>query len=103
MALNSQSDVSVATFVRGLSITISLALIIRVTTLPLGIKWNKEDIATSATVKKNFFRDKEIPMEDKDGVMMIHVGIGGHPPIPPSQFHQFSYFLCLVVFRVLNF
>ena len=34
---------------------------------------------------------------------MIQVDIGDHLPIPPSQFHQFSYLLFFTVFRLLNF
>ena len=45
---------------------------------------------------------KSKPFLPKEGGM-IQVDIGGHPPIPPSQFHQFSYLLFLAVFRVLNF
>ena len=34
----------------------------------------------------------------RKGGGMIQADIGGHPPIPPSQFHQFSYLLFLVFF-----
>ena len=34
---------------------------------------------------------------------MIPVDIGGHPPTPLSQFHQFSYLLFLSVLWVMNF
>ena len=53
MALNSQSDVSATTGVIGLSITISLAVMNRVTTLPLAIKWNREYKDASTTAKNN--------------------------------------------------
>lgn len=43
-------------------------MINEVTTLPLGIKWNREDMATSATAKKNFFRSIERPVEYKNSI-----------------------------------
>ena len=68
MALNSQSDVNPTTVIRGLVITISPEVINRVTTLPLGIKWNREDRVNSATSKKNLFRSRERHVKDKNGV-----------------------------------
>ena len=41
MALYSQVYVIATTMVRGLAITITPELISRITTLPLGIKWNR--------------------------------------------------------------
>ena len=41
VALHSQAYDSVTTVVRGLEITITLEIISRVTTLPLGFKWNR--------------------------------------------------------------
>jgi len=43
MALNSQTEVSSTTMVRGLAISLSSELSIKVTTLPLGIKWGREN------------------------------------------------------------
>lgn len=59
MALHSQADVSATTVVRGLAITITPELIRRITTLPLGIKLNREDRVTSSTTKKNVSLAKE--------------------------------------------
>jgi len=67
MAMNSQTCDNSTTVVRGLVISLSPKLISRVTTLPLGIKWNKEDKATSVTAKKNLFTSNEKPIEDKNG------------------------------------
>lgn len=41
----------------------------RVTTIPLGVQWGKEDKAINVTAKKNFFLHKEKSVEDKNGVI----------------------------------
>ena len=65
MALNSQD--SATTVVRGLVISLNPKIINRVTTLPLGIKWSKEDKSTSVIAKNNFFTANENPIEEKNG------------------------------------
>jgi len=45
--------------VRGFSITINPDVISRVTKLPLGVKWRKEDKANNTFAKKMFFLNDE--------------------------------------------
>ena len=54
--------------VRGLSIELTPELISRITTLPLGVPWRKEDKGNSQTAKKKFFLEGEKSMEDKNGI-----------------------------------
>lgn len=54
--------------VRGFSITINPELINRVTTLPLGVNWRREDKANNTFSKKNFFTNDEREIVDKNGV-----------------------------------
>lgn len=54
--------------VRGLYISLKPEIIIRVKTLPLGIKWIREDKSTSVTSKNNFFTSNEKYVVDKNGV-----------------------------------
>jgi len=66
--MNSQTEDSDTTVVRLLPISLNLEIISRVTTLPLGINWRREEKATSLTSKTNFFTANENPVEDKNGV-----------------------------------
>lgn len=68
MELQSQGEDSATTFFRGLAISLIPETISRVTTLPLWIQWSKEDKEVSVTGKKNFFIQREKPVEDKNGV-----------------------------------
>lgn len=54
--------------VRGLSITTNPDVINRVTTLPLGIQWRREDKDSNTFAKRNFLLNDEQPIEDKNGV-----------------------------------
>jgi len=67
MDLNSQIEDSATNTVRGLAISLSPKIISRVTTLPLGIKWSREDKSKSATTKNSFFTANENPIEYKNG------------------------------------
>lgn len=68
MALNPQGEDSATSVVRGLAISLNVELIRKVTTLPLGIRWSKENKAMSVTSRKNFFIQREKHVEDKNGV-----------------------------------
>lgn len=68
MDMNSQTKDRGITFVGGLAISLNPEIIIRVTTLPLGIKWSREDKATSVASKNNLFTSNENHIKDKDGV-----------------------------------
>ena len=54
--------------IRGLTIDHTPEPISRVTTLPLGIPWRKEDKGDSQVSKGKFFLEGEEPTEDKNGV-----------------------------------
>lgn len=68
MALNSQTEDNSTTIVRGLVISFNLKIVSTITTLPLGLKWRREDKATSVVGKNNFLISKENPIEDKNGL-----------------------------------
>ena len=54
--------------IRGLSIEITPEFISRVTTLPLGLPWSKDEKPIGQAAKKNFFQNNETPVEDKIGI-----------------------------------
>lgn len=54
--------------VRCLSIELATELIIKITTLPLGVPWRKVEKGDSQTAKKIFFLEGEEPVEDKNAV-----------------------------------
>ena len=54
--------------IRGLSIEITPEFISRVTTLPLGLPWSKDEKPIGLAAKKKFFQDNETPIEDKNGI-----------------------------------
>jgi len=64
MALHPQGEDSATTIVRGLDISLNPKTISRVTTLPLEFLWRKEEKEVSVTAKKNFFIERENPIED---------------------------------------
>ena len=70
MSLIPLARVSFTSVVRALSVTITPESISRITTLPLGLQWRKEDKASSTLAKKNFFLENEEPIEEKNGVRM---------------------------------
>lgn len=54
--------------VRGLSIDLTRELINKVTTLPLGVQWRKDEKGDSQIAKRKFFLEGEKPIEEKNGV-----------------------------------
>lgn len=54
--------------VRGLAITITPDLISKVSTLPLGVKWNREEKLFCTASKKSLLLPNEEYIEDKNGV-----------------------------------
>ena len=55
--------------IRGLSIEIKThEFISRITTLPLGLPWSKDEKPIGHAAKKKFFQDNETPVEDKNGI-----------------------------------
>jgi len=67
-SLTPHSRIHATVIVRGLPIDLTPELISRVTTLPLGIPWRKEDKADNQVAKRKFFLKGEEPTEDKNGV-----------------------------------
>lgn len=65
-SLTSHNRIHVAIIVIGLNIDLTPELISRVTTLPLGIPWIKEDKADSQVEKRKFLLEGDEPTEDKD-------------------------------------
>lgn len=53
---------------RGLSMEITPEFISRVTTLPLGLPWSKDEKPIGQAAKKNFFQKNEHHVEDKNGI-----------------------------------
>jgi len=54
--------------VRGLSIELTPKLISRVTILPVGVPWRKEDKGDRQVAKRKFFLEGEEPTEEKNGL-----------------------------------
>ena len=52
---------------KGLSVEITLEVISKITTLPLGLSWRKEYKGNNILAKKKFFVEGEEEMEDKMG------------------------------------
>jgi len=76
--------------VRGLSIELTPELISRITTLPLGVPWRKEDKGDSQIAKKKLFLEGEEPIEDKNGVRRTSL------PYPWNEvsYHLIKYISC---------
>jgi len=53
---------------RGLSMEITPEFISRVTTLPLGLPWSKDENPIGQSAKKTFFQNNEHPIEDKNSI-----------------------------------
>lgn len=68
MALQPQGEYNATTIVRGLAIHFNEKIIIRVTTLALGVRCGKEDRTKSIIAKTNFFLLEEKEIEDKNGL-----------------------------------
>jgi len=63
---------AIVTF-RGISMEITPEFISRVTTLPLGLPWSKDEKPIGQAAKKNFFQNNETPVEDKNGIRMASI------------------------------
>lgn len=76
--------------VRGLVISLNAELISRVTTLPLGIRWSKEDKVVSVASRNNFFILKEKSVEDNNGVRRDRLPY----PCDEVAYHILKYISC---------
>jgi len=68
MSLIPLTRASATVVVRGFSVTITPKSISRITTLPLGLQWRKEDKTNNTIAQKGFFLEGEEPIEEKNGV-----------------------------------
>jgi len=68
LSLTPLTRIHATVVIRGLSIELTLELISRVTTLPLGIPWRKEDKGDSQVSKRKFLLEGEETTKDKNGV-----------------------------------
>jgi len=68
LTLTPHTRIHATVVIRGLTIDLIPKLISRVTTLPLGVPWRKEDKGDSQVAKRKFFLEGEEPTEDKNGV-----------------------------------
>jgi len=89
MALNPLARTIATIVVRGLSITNTLEVISRITTLPQGIPWRKEDKDVSIFAKKNFILRDEEPIEDKNGIIR---------EILPCPWNEVSYHILKYIY-----
>ena len=80
----------VTAVVNGLSLEITPEVIGRITTLPLGFPWRKEDKGNKTLAKKKFFLEGEEEMEDKNGVRRERL------PYPWNEisYHLIKYISC---------
>ena len=76
--------------VKGLSVEITPEVIGRITTLPLGFPWRKEDKGNSQIVKKKLFLEGEEAIEEKNGVRRESL------PYPWNEinYHLIKYISC---------
>jgi len=76
--------------VKGLSVVITPKVIRRITALPLGLPWRKEDKDNNTLAKKKFFLEGEEEMEDKNGVRRESI------PYPWNEvsYHLIKYISC---------
>jgi len=68
MSLIPLTRANATTVVKSLSVAITAMSISKITTLPLGLEWRKEDKTNNTLAKKGFFLEGEEPIEDKNGV-----------------------------------
>lgn len=81
---------SATTVVKGLSVAITPEIISRITTLPLGLQWRKEDKTNNNLANKGFFLEGEEPVEYKNGVRRERI------PYPWNEvsYHIIKYISC---------
>lgn len=68
MALRPHPKTHATVSFKGLSLELTPDFISRITRLPLGLPWSKEEKALGQVAKKTFFQPGEDPVEDKNGV-----------------------------------
>lgn len=76
--------------VKGLLVEITLEVINRSTTLPLGLPWRKKDKGNNTLAKKIFFFEGEEPMEEKNRVRRERIAY----PWDEFSYHLIKYISC---------
>lgn len=90
MSLRPQSKTQATVIFRGLTLELTTELISRVTGLPLGLPWSKEERLLGQATKKTFFLLEEHPVEDKNGVRRTSL-----PPLwSELSFQIMKYITC---------
>jgi len=62
---------------RGIYMEITPKFISRVTTLPLGLPWSKDEKPIGQAAKKNFSQNNETLVQDKNGIRRVRYHILG--------------------------
>ena len=68
MSLRSHSKTHATISFRGLTLELTPDFISRITGLPLGLPWSKEEKSLGQVAKKTFFLPEKHPVEDKNRV-----------------------------------
>ena len=96
LSLTPHNKIHATIVVRGLTTYLTPELISKVTTLPLGIPWRKEDKGDNQVAKRKFFLEGEEPTKDKIGVRMDSL------PYPWSEvgYQLIKYISCEGIYSV---
>jgi len=68
LSLKPHSKTHATVSFRGVTIEITPEFINKITSLPLGLPWSKEEKLLGQVAKKTFFQPNEHPVEDKNGI-----------------------------------
>jgi hypothetical protein len=91
-ALNFQNiqEQEYVSIVRELMIRVNEASINKVSSLPMGLPWDKEERQEAINAKKTFFHPNEKPQEDKNGIKRESLP----HPWPEVAYHIIKYVTC---------
>lgn len=90
MSLRTHSKTHAIVIFRGLALELTTYFIKRITGLPLGIPWSKEEKPLQQVAKKTFFQPDEHLVEDKNGVR----GTSLPPPWSEVSYQIMKYITC---------
>ena len=97
MSLRPHSKTHATVSFRGLTLELTHAFISRITGLPLGLPWSKEEKSLGKVAKKTFFLPDENPVEDKNGVRRTRL-----PPLWSEVSYQImKYSTCEGRFNII--
>lgn len=90
LSLRPHSKTHATVSFRGLTIELTPEFISRITNLPLGLPWSKEEKPLGQVAKKTFFQSDEHPVEDKNGIIRTII------PYPWGEvsYHIMKYISC---------